>query len=74
MLISYDHYALLRDAFGAKYLQDDFFYNLYLFAEQAKEKEIPFYIYLQTMGFYDNVAIETTRSSAGSATRAWRSA
>lgn len=58
MLISYDHYALLRDAFGAKYLQDDFFYNLYLFAEQAKEKEIPFYIYLQTMGFYDNVAIE----------------
>lgn len=58
MLISYDHYALMRDAFDAKYLLDDFFYNLYLFAVQAKEKDIPFYIYLQTMGFYDNVPIE----------------
>ncbi len=58
MLVSYDHYALLRDAFDAKYLLDDFLYNLWLFAEQAKEKDIPFYIYLQTMGFYDNVPIE----------------
>ena len=58
MLVSYDHYALLRDAFDAKYLLDDFLYNLWLFAEQAKAKDIPFYIYLQTMGFYDNVPIE----------------
>lgn len=58
-LISYDHYALMRDAFDVKYLLDDFLYNLYLFAVQAKEKDIPFYIFLQTMGFYDNVPLET---------------
>ncbi|MDE5896858.1 MAG: hypothetical protein K2H43_03480, partial [Clostridia bacterium] len=58
-LISYDHYALVRDGFGVKYLLDDFYYNLYLFAEQAKAKDIPFYIYLQTMGFFENVPLET---------------
>lgn len=58
-LISYDHYALMRDQFEQKYLLDDFLYNLYLFAVQAKEKDIPFYIFLQTMGFYDNVPLET---------------
>lgn len=58
MLVSYDHYALLRDAFDVKYLLDDFLYNLYLFAEQSKANDVPFYIYLQTMGFYENVPLE----------------
>ena len=57
-LISYDHYALVEDANEEKYLLDDFYYNLYVFAVQAKKMDIPFYIYLQTMGFYNNVSLK----------------
>ncbi|MBE5744927.1 MAG: hypothetical protein E7355_02190 [Clostridiales bacterium] len=52
-VVSYDHYCLMEDG---SYL-DGFFYNLAVGAQNAKALEdkygwdVPFYIYLQTMGF-----------------------
>lgn len=56
-LISYDHYALVQDEHKSKFIADNFLYNLYVFAKEAKEHDIPFYIYLQTMGFNNNVPL-----------------
>lgn len=57
--ISYDHYPIVQDVYGQKALLDDFYYNLYVFANESKKNDIPFYIYLQTMGFHSNAPLES---------------
>lgn len=57
--LSYDHYPILRTTEGKAYIKDDFLSNLNVFAKQGKEYNIPVYVYLQTMGFYDNLPIST---------------
>lgn len=57
--LSYDHYPILRDYDGGAYVKEDFLYNLNVFAQQAKKRNVPVYIYLQTMGFLENLPITT---------------
>lgn len=56
-MLSYDHYPILQDWDESAYVKEDFLYNLNVFAQQAKKKNTPVYIYLQTMGFYSNLPI-----------------
>lgn len=58
-MLSYDHYPILRDYDGGAYVKEDFLYNLNVFAKQAKKSGVPVYIYLQTMGFFENLPITT---------------
>ena len=55
--LSYDHYPILQDWDESAYIKEDFLYNLNVFANQAKKKKVPVYIYLQTMGFFSNLPI-----------------
>lgn len=57
--LSYDHYPILQDWDESAYIKEDFLYNLNVFAKQAKKKNTPVYIYLQTMGFFSNLPITT---------------
>lgn len=57
--LSYDHYPILRDYDGGTYVKEDFLYNLNVFAKEAQKRNVPVYVYLQTMGFYENVPIST---------------
>lgn len=56
-MLSYDHYPILQDWDESAYVKEDFLYNLNVFAQQAKQKGTPVYIYLQTMGFFSNLPI-----------------
>ncbi|MBE5742908.1 MAG: hypothetical protein E7360_06320 [Clostridiales bacterium] len=58
-MLSYDHYPILQDWDQSAYVKEDFLYNLNVFAQQAKKKNTPVYIYLQTMGFFSNLPITT---------------
>lgn len=58
-MLSYDHYPILQDWDLSAYVKEDFLYNLNVFALQAKKKNTPVYIYLQTMGFFSNLPITT---------------
>ena len=58
-VLSYDHYPILRDYDGGAYVKEDFLYNLNVFAKQAQKSKVPVYIYLQTMGFFENLPITT---------------
>ena len=58
-MLSYDHYPILQDWDESAYVKEDFLYNLNVFAQQAKKKGTPVYIYLQTMGFFSNLPIST---------------
>ncbi|MDE5896699.1 MAG: hypothetical protein K2H43_02655, partial [Clostridia bacterium] len=58
-MLSYDHYCLVETFDGGKEILDDFYYNLYVFAEQGKKHGLPVYIYLQTMAYDDRVPLES---------------
>ena len=49
--ISYDSYSLLADAYGETSLQEDYLYNKEIIAEKAKQAGIPFWTFIQTIGF-----------------------
>lgn len=56
-MLSYDHYPILQDWDESAYVKDDFLYNLNVFALQSKKTGAPVQIYLQTMGFFNNLPI-----------------
>ena len=58
-MLSYDHYPILIDYDESLYIKEDFLYNLNVFAQQAKKANVPAYIYIQTMGFYNNAPVTT---------------
>lgn len=57
--LSYDHYPILADYDGTPYIKEDFLYNLNEFATQAKKNKVPAYIYIQTMGFFNNLPLSS---------------
>lgn len=57
--LSYDHYPILADFDETPYIKDDFLYNLNEIALAAKKAKVPSYIYVQTMGFFDNLPLSS---------------
>ena len=57
--LSYDHYPILADYDGTAYIKEDFLYNLNEVATQAKKAKVPAYIYVQTMGFFNNLPLSS---------------
>ena len=49
--LSYDSYSLLADAYGTTSLQEDYLYNKEIIATKTKEAGIPFWTFIQTIGF-----------------------
>ena len=49
--LSFDHYAMLQNAFGEKKLTEDVLWNLDIVANKCKEAEIPMYTFVQAMRF-----------------------
>lgn len=50
-VLSYDSYSLLQDAYGETSLQEDYLYNKEIIATMTKEAGIPFWTFVQTIGF-----------------------
>lgn len=57
--LSYDHYPILADYDETPYIKEDFLYNLNEVAIQAKKAKVPSYIYVQTMGFFNNLPLSS---------------
>ena len=49
--LSYDSYPLLTDAYGTTSLQEDYLFNKEIIATKTKEAGIPFWTFIQTIGF-----------------------
>ena len=49
--LSYDSYPLLTDAYGTTSLQEDYPFNKEIIATKTKEAGIPFWTFIQTIGF-----------------------
>ena len=49
--ISYDHYPLMQASQGS-YVKEDYLYNLEVVSNAAKKADIPFWVFIQSMGFW----------------------
>lgn len=52
-ILSYDKYPLLKDPYGNPMLSPDYLANLEDFANRSKNLDIPFYVFLLTMGHWN---------------------
>ena len=50
--LSYDSYPLLTDAYNTTSLQEDYLFNKEIIATKTKEAGIPFWTFIQTIGFW----------------------
>lgn len=50
--LSYDFYALVKNPDGSLAIRADYLYNLELIANKAKELNVPFYVFLLTIGHW----------------------